>query len=293
VKIIRTINELKDVIKKIKLENNLIGFVPTMGYLHEGHLQLVKTSKKQANITVVSIFVNPLQFGPNEDYETYPRDFVRDQTLLEQEKVDILFCPSVEEMYPHALTSSLVVNDRTNVLCGRTRVGHFEGVATVLTKLFHIVQPDKVFMGSKDAQQVAVVMGLVEDLNFNTTIVPVPTVRESDGLAKSSRNIFLTESERNEAKYLYQSLLLGQKLFEESTDIEYIKSKIIDFLDCNTTGVLDYMEILSYPELKEVEDLSKSIIIALAMKYSKARLIDNIIFTNRTSEEENKKCSAQ
>ena len=285
-KIIRTINELKDVISKLKLENKLIGFVPTMGYLHEGHLQLVKQSRQHTDVTVVSIFVNPLQFGPNEDYETYPRDLERDQTLLEQEKADILFYPSVEEMYPHALTSSLVVHDRTNVLCGRTREGHFDGVATVLTKFFHLVQPNKVFMGSKDAQQVAVVVGLVEDLHFNTTIVPVPTVREIDGLAKSSRNIFLNESERNEAKYLYQSLIFGKKLFEETTDIEYIKSKIIDFLDCNTTGVLDYIEILSYPDLKEVKDLSKTIIIALAMKYSKARLIDNKIFTIRTFGEE-------
>lgn len=278
-KIIRTINELKEQVKQLKEENKVIGFVPTMGYLHEGHLQLVKKSKSDTDVTIVSIFVNPLQFGPNEDFDTYPRDLNRDQALLEEQKVDFLFYPSVEEMYPHALTSTVVVHERTNVLCGKSRPGHFDGVATVLTKLFHLVQPNLVFMGSKDAQQVAVVMGLVEDLNFNTTIVPVPTVREEDGLAKSSRNIFLNESERKEAIHLNQSLLLGKRLFSESKNIEEIKSQVISYLNEHTTGVLDYLEVLSYPELKPVEDFSKPIIIALAMKYSKARLIDNIIFT--------------
>lgn len=278
-KIIRTINELKEQVKQLKEENKVIGFVPTMGYLHEGHLQLVKKSKSDTDVTIVSIFVNPLQFGPNEDFDTYPRDLNRDQALLEEQKVDFLFYPSVEEMYPHALTSTVVVHERTNVLCGKSRPGHFDGVATVLTKLFHLVQPNLVFMGSKDAQQVAVVMGLVEDLNFNTTIVPVPTVREEDGLAKSSRNIFLNESERKEAIHLNQSLLLGKRLFSESKNIEEIKSQVTSYLNEHTTGVLDYLEVLSYPELKPVEDFSKPIIIALAMKYSKARLIDNIIFT--------------
>lgn len=278
-KIIRTISELKETINQLKKENKVIGFVPTMGYLHEGHLQLVKKSKSDTDVTIVSIFVNPLQFGPNEDFDTYPRDLDRDQALLEEQNVDFLFYPSVEEMYPHTLTSTVVVHDRTSVLCGKSRPGHFDGVATVLTKLFHLVQPNFVFMGSKDAQQVAVVMGLVEDLNFNTTIVPVPTVREEDGLAKSSRNIFLNESERKEAIHLYQSLLLGMRLSKESTDVEMIKTQMIDYLNEKTTGNLDYLEVLSYPELKPVEDFSKPIIIALAMKYSKARLIDNIIFT--------------
>jgi len=278
--IITTIDELKKEIKEIKAQNKQIGFVPTMGYLHEGHRSLMKKAREENEVVVLSIFVNPLQFGPNEDLASYPRDFARDQKAAEEEGVDIIFHPDPAEMYPEELSVTVQVKKRTNVLCGASRPGHFDGVATVLTKLFHLVQPDRAYFGKKDAQQAAVVEGLVQDFNFPLQVVPVDTVREPDGLAKSSRNVYLTEKERAQAPALYRSLKLGEDMIRAGernpeTIISVIKDKILT----ETSGEIDYVNLLSYPNLETIETIQGTCIIALAVKFSKARLIDNIILT--------------
>ena len=224
-----------------------------MGFLHEGHRALLKQARKENDIVVLSIFVNPLQFGPTEDLDRYPRDFDQDQKVAEEEGVDYLFHPSVSEMYPYEPSVTLTVNKRTDVLCGASRPGHFDGVATVLTKLFHIVQPDKVYFGKKDAQQVAVVDGLVTDFNFPLEIITVDTVREEDGLAKSSRNVYLTAQERVQAPILYQSLQKAVGMIHDGeTDPDRIISSIEDMIKTETSGEIDYISILSYPQLEKV-----------------------------------------
>lgn len=276
--LIETIHEMQQIVIKLKKQSLKIGFVPTMGFLHEGHLNLIKKAKSENDITVISIFVNPLQFGPKEDLSSYPRDFDRDYQLAKSEGVDFLFYPSVSEMYPSEPSVLVTVTDRTDVLCGRSRPGHFNGVATVLTKLFHITLPDKAYFGLKDAQQVAVVDGLINDFHFPIELVPVETIREEDGLAKSSRNVYLSEKEREEAPTLYKSLLHAkQKIVSGEREYNQIISSMKTYIQENTTGIVDYIEIYSYPQLKPVTGLEQKLIIALAVKFSKARLIDNII----------------
>ena len=282
-KVITTIRELQQVIQRTKKQQNTIGFVPTMGFLHEGHCALLKQARNENDIVVLSIFVNPLQFGPTEDLDRYPRDFDQDQKVAEKIGVDYLFHPSVSEMYPYEPSVTLTVNKRTDVLCGASRPGHFDGVATVLTKLFHIVQPDKVYFGKKDAQQVAVVHGLVTDFNFPLEIITVDTVREEDGLAKSSRNVYLTAQERVQAPILYQSLQKAVGMIHDGETVpDRLISSIEDMIRTETSGEIDYVSILSYPQLEKVEQITENdIIIAIAVKFSKARLIDNIILTRK------------
>jgi pantoate--beta-alanine ligase len=278
--IIETIHEMQQKIMSLKNDSKRIGFVPTMGYLHDGHLNLIRKSKSENDITVLSIFVNPLQFGPKEDLSTYPRDFNRDSQLAQNEGVDFVFYPSVKEMYPTEPSVRVTVQDRTEVLCGRSRPGHFDGVATVLVKLFNLVQPNRAYFGLKDAQQVAVVDGLINDFNFPIELVPVETIREEDGLAKSSRNVFLSEQERAEATALYRSLKLAKQQIEAyERNFDQIVEFMKEYIEKNTSGIVDYIEIYSYPQLKPFRgsDLDTKLIIALAVKFSKARLIDNII----------------
>jgi pantoate--beta-alanine ligase len=278
-KVVNTITELQELIKHEKSQHHSIGLVPTMGFLHEGHRALLKRARQENEMIVLSVFVNPLQFGPNEDLANYPRDFDRDQKVAEEVGVDILFHPSVQEMYPNELSITMQVHKRTNVLCGKSRPGHFDGVVTVLTKLFHLVQPNKVYFGKMDAQQVAVVDSLVNDLNFPLQIVAVDTVREHDGLAKSSRNVYLTEEERAQAPILYRSLQRGLELIRAGEkNPESVISCIADMIHAETTGEVDYVSMLSYPNLEKVELINGDYIIALAVKFSKARLIDNVIF---------------
>lgn len=278
-KIITSIKEMQQAVKEGRKAGETVGFVPTMGYLHEGHLTLLEKARSENSLVVMSIFVNPLQFGPGEDFEAYPRDIARDEALAEENGADYLFYPSVEEMYPGTRSVTVQVLERTDVLCGRSRPGHFDGVATVLTKLFNIVSPDRAYFGMKDAQQVAVVHGLVADFNFPLTIVPVETVRESDGLAKSSRNVYLTETERAQAPVLYKSLSMAQQAVQNGERNSHkLKTLIEQYISSHTDGIMDYVEIYSYPELKMMEELSGKIIIALAVKFTKARLIDNITF---------------
>jgi pantoate--beta-alanine ligase len=284
-KIITTIDELQTVIKEMKTQNKQIGFVPTMGFLHEGHRALMQQARKENDVVVLSIFVNPLQFGPNEDLESYPRDFARDQKAAEEEGVDIIFHPTPAEMYPEELSVTMQVKKRTDALCGASRPGHFDGVATVLTKLFHLVRPNRAYFGKKDAQQAAVVEGLVTDLNFPLQVVPVDTVRESDGLAKSSRNVYLTEKERMEAPSLFRSLQHAAEMIRAGeTNPEMVVSIIKDKILTETSGEIDYVSLLSYPNLENIAEIQGTYIIALAVKFSKARLIDNIILTKEQGE---------
>ena len=278
-KIVTSIKEMQQHIKTLKLEGKKVGFVPTMGYLHEGHLTLMNKARSENDVLAVSIFVNPLQFGPNEDFESYPRDFERDSKLAENNGVDILFHPSTEDMYPTKMSLTANVQSRIDVLCGRKRNGHFDGVATVLIKLFNIVQPDRAYFGLKDAQQVAVVDGLITDLNFPITLVPVEIVREEDGLAKSSRNVNLTAKERAEATRLYESLQMAKTAIENGQrNPRVVEELIMNHLTKHTSGEIDYVEIYSYPELDELSELTGKIIIAIAVKFTKVRLIDNITF---------------
>lgn len=277
-KVITTIKDMQAEILNQKSLGKTVGFVPTMGFLHEGHLTLIKQARKENEVVVVSIFVNPLQFGPKEDFSTYPRDFERDRALAEGELVDYIFYPSVEEMYPQSLSVRVVVQERTDVLCGKTRPGHFDGVATVLTKLFTIVMPTRAYFGIKDAQQVAVVEGLIADFNFPIELIPVDIVREDDGLAKSSRNVNLLPDERKQATVLNKSLLAAKKAITEGerNPVKLI-NEISEMITSESKGQIDYVEIYSYPQLKPLEKIEGTIIIALAVKFSKVRLIDNSI----------------
>jgi pantoate--beta-alanine ligase len=279
-KIITTVREMQRAIREQKKNGKSVGFVPTMGYLHAGHQSLLANARKENDLVVLSIFVNPTQFGPNEDFETYPRDIDRDQKIADQAGVDFIFYPDVKEMYPDEASVKVAVQSRTDVLCGRKRPGHFDGVATVLTKLFNIINPDRAYFGMKDAQQVAVVDGLIRDFNFDIELVPVPTVREEDGLAMSSRNVYLSEAERMEAKELYHSLQLAKQAIEGGTrSPDRIIGMMREHIEQHTSGEVDYIEIYSYPELKPMNKLHGKIIIALAVKFQKARLIDNITMT--------------
>ncbi len=280
-KIIRSVQTM---MKEVANVNKTIGFVPTMGFLHDGHLSLVKEAKQENDIVVMSIFVNPLQFGPNEDFEQYPRDEQQDAEVAEQHGVDILFLPTVDDMYPKEMGIKMTINQGTDVLCGRSRPGHFDGVITVLTKLFHIVQPNNAYFGLKDAQQFAVVNTLVTQLDFPVQLVGLPTVREEDGLAKSSRNVYLSEIERKEATSLYSGLKLGQKLIVDGIkNPATIITEVKKFISNNTSGKIDYIELLSFPKLKSITTINQQVILAVAVKFSNARLIDNIILNEEGS----------
>lgn len=276
-KTVKTIEELRNQLKN--RDEKKVGLVPTMGYLHEGHMSLVDEAKKHCDIVVMSIFVNPLQFGPNEDFERYPRDFDRDRTLAENRGVDLLFVPDVNEMYPQPMVTTVKVTGITERLCGLSRPGHFDGVATVVSKLFHIVQPDYAFFGQKDAQQVAVIERMVEDLNMPVEVVACPIVREADGLAMSSRNVYLSPEEREQATVLFQSLEHARHLIcQGETDPAVIKEEMITMIRMKELASIDYVEILSYPGLAPFEKIEDNrIIIALAVKFGKTRLIDNVI----------------
>lgn len=270
--------EMQHLAKEIKSSGKTMGYVPTMGYLHEGHLTLVKEARKENDMTIMSIFVNPLQFGPEEDFEAYPRNPERDQKLAEEAGVDILFMPSPENMYNKEMSTRLTVLKRNNILCGINRPGHFDGVVMVLSKLFNIILPDRAYFGLKDAQQFAVVSALVDDLEFPIKLVPVNTVREPSGLAVSSRNVYLTDEERKQAPALYKSLQLAEEMIKSGIkDVSAITDEVERYLMAHVQACLDYVEVLSFPELDRISVPDGKIIIAAAIKFPKARLIDNII----------------
>lgn len=274
-KVIETIADLRAQLRPYR--ESLIGFVPTMGYLHEGHLSLVERARKECEIVVMSIFVNPTQFGPQEDFATYPRDFERDCRLAAQAGVDLLFVPSAEEMYPRPSLTKIEVQQVTERLCGSSRPGHFEGVALVVSKLFHIVEPNRAYFGLKDAQQVAVIEQMVFDLSMPVQIVPCPTVREPDGLAMSSRNVRLTPEQRKQAAMIYQVLQeVNQQEWESAAAInEFVRQR----LETLSLAKIDYVETLRYPSLEPIEQLEEErVIVAVAVYFGSTRLIDNLIY---------------
>ncbi|PVX52016.1 pantothenate synthetase [Balneicella halophila] len=276
-KIFRKIKELKTHLRPLQYSGKQIGFVPTMGYLHRGHLSLIEASVKENDITVISIFVNPTQFGPNEDLASYPRDEKRDIELAEEVGAKVAFIPTPEEMYDNALTT-VKVEHLTQQLCGLSRPTHFDGVTTVVTKLFNIVHPDQAYFGEKDAQQAIVIEKMVKDLDMDVTINVCPIVREEDGLAMSSRNVYLSEQERKEATMLRKSLLEAKEQIDGGErDALLIKRNIIDRINNNTSGEVDYVEILNKETLEPIERIEGKTLIAMAVKFSKARLIDNIL----------------
>ncbi len=277
--IIEKIEELKKELRKNRQENRTVGFVPTMGYLHKGHLSLIEKAKEENDIVVISIFVNPTQFAPNEDFESYPRDLKRDSELAYQSGADIIFHPSVEEMYPRDSSTFVEVTGQiTQVLCGKSRPTHFRGVTTVVNMLFNIVEPYKAYFGQKDAQQVAVLQKMVTDLHMNVELVVCPIVREEDGLAMSSRNIYLSEEERKQALVLNQSLREAEKLYKNGErETKVLKQYITEKIATMPLAVIDYVSIYEYPSLKETQILSYQCLIAVAVKFGKTRLIDNVI----------------
>jgi pantoate--beta-alanine ligase len=259
-----------------------VGFVPTMGALHEGHLTLVRQSKKDNDVTVVSIFVNPTQFGPNEDFNKYPRQFDNDRKLLEKEGVDYIFYPSVSDMYPEGYETYVYLEKLPNHLCGLSRPGHFRGVATVVSKLFNIVQPDKAYFGQKDYQQAEVIKKMVRDLNFPIEIVVIPIVRESDGLAMSSRNAYLSPEERRNATVLYKSLQRAKELIEKGEkSVNKIKEEMRKII-LSVPSRIDYIEIVHPETLDSLDAIPDKnvidrVVVAVAVFIGNARLIDNEI----------------
>ncbi|GGO04235.1 pantoate--beta-alanine ligase [Saccharibacillus kuerlensis] len=292
-KIARTISEARAFINELRQQQEgsaagrIVGFVPTMGYLHEGHASLLRRSRQESGISVLSIFVNPIQFGPNEDLDRYPRSEEADLQLAEREGVDVVFLPSVEEMYPEERRTTVTVTGVTERLCGASRPGHFDGVATVVSKLFNIIKPDKAFFGAKDAQQVAVLQKMVKDLNMDVDIVPCPIVREEDGLALSSRNAYLSEEQRREALVLSRSLREASiRIQTEDVTPQQIVDDVTQAIQTSPIAEIDYVEMLSFPDLapihpehglSELRASGGSAILALAVKFGSTRLIDNAI----------------
>ncbi|MFD0694793.1 pantoate--beta-alanine ligase [Paenibacillus sp. GCM10027628] len=282
--VIQSIADLRARIRSYRRKNDQsVGFVPTMGFLHEGHASLIRKAREQSGLVVLSIFVNPLQFGPNEDFERYPRNAERDLQVAEAAGVDIVFMPDVKEMYPGPMRTNVSVTGLTSRLCGASRPGHFDGVATVVSKLFNIVQPDQAFFGLKDAQQVAVIQQMVNDLNMPVEIIPCPTLRESDGLAMSSRNVYLSDEERKQALVLSQALQKAKDYVQANANFTAVELNrlVNEHIATAPLAKIDYVEVLEYPTLEPFEssylsDLS-SIIIALAVKFGNTRLIDNLI----------------
>jgi pantoate--beta-alanine ligase len=275
---VNTIAGMKAAAIEARSKGKTIGFVPTMGYLHEGHLSLVRESRKSADVTVVSLFVNPLQFGPQEDFRRYPRDPERDAALLEKEGVDILFLPENREMYPEGYRTSVEVAGLQDKLCGRSRPGHFRGVATVVLKLFNIVRPDYAFFGQKDAQQVVILQKMVQDLNADMEIRAMPIIREPDGLAMSSRNAYLSAEERRAALVLSSSLGEARRMFENGERAAGpIRERLSSAIAAESLARIDYVEIVDPSSLEPVERIDGEALVALAVYIGKTRLIDNEI----------------
>ena len=272
--VVKTIPELRTLRQKL---SGTVGFVPTMGHLHEGHLALVKQASMENSAVIVSIYVNPTQFSLSEDFADYPRDLNRDLELLRREAVDIIFVPSDDEMYPPGFSSWVDVEEVTERLEGAFRPGHFRGVATIVTKLLNIVRPSRAYFGQKDAQQVAVVKRVVADLNMGLEIVVVPTVRESDGLAMSSRNIYLSSRERQAATILFQSLMLARQLWQDGEkNTDKIQQQMTSLIQKEPLAQIDYISIADAETLEELKSIDRPALAVLAVRIGKTRLIDNM-----------------
>lgn len=277
-KVVKTIKEVREIVSSWRRDGLTVGLVPTMGYLHEGHQSLISKSVSENDRTVVSVFVNPIQFGPNEDLEAYPRDLKRDMEAVEAVGGDLIFNPDPAEMYPSHFTSFIDTTETTELLCGAVRPVHFRGVCTVVGKLFNIVTPDRAYFGQKDAQQLATIRRFVRDLNFGLEIVPCPIVREADGLAKSSRNTYLSPAERKAALILSKSLALGKKAVDEGErDASKVVSIITESLQTEPLARIDYVEVVDFENIQRVETISGETLVAIAVYIGKTRLIDNFI----------------
>jgi len=278
VKICHTIDEMRAACRALKRDQRRLGFVPTMGALHEGHLSLVRAARRQCDAVAVSIFVNPTQFGPSEDFSKYPRTFERDRQLLEAEDVELIFTPSDREMYPPGATTFVTVEGLSGKLCGRSRPGHFRGVTTVVSKLLHIIEPDQAFFGQKDAAQAVIIRRMVRDLDLDVEIVVCPIVRETDGLAMSSRNAYLDPKQRQQALVLYRSLMRVQTLADKG---ERHAARLIaaarEVLADEPAVRLDYFEIVDQETLDPVADISRGALVAVAAFVGATRLIDNLL----------------
>lgn len=295
-KVLRTIAEMRSELHEFRKQHPqaTVGFVPTMGYLHGGHESLLQRARQDCDLAVASIFVNPLQFGPNEDYEQYPRDEERDLSVCERAGIDIVFKPEPLEMYPSPMLTKVSVKQVTEGLCGASRPGHFDGVCTVVAKLFHIVQPDHAYFGMKDAQQVAVIMQMVADLNMPVNIIPCPTLREEDGLAMSSRNVYLSAEERKQAPIIYQALSAADEFMKNVPEgtigewVEYMKQKLKEAPLAN----VEYVEAVGFPSLRPLDEQMKiydvlqteDLLAACAVKFGKTRLIDNRLWSREGGE---------
>lgn len=284
-KVIKEIAAMQDVADYFRCVGKKIGFVPTMGFLHEGHVSLIDKAKEENDVVVVSIFVNPTQFAPGEDFDKYPRDFLKDYFACEKAGVDYIFHPSADEMYDAKNKTRVTVSEVTDTLEGKARPNHFTGVATVVAKLFNIVKPNIAYFGQKDAQQAVVIKQMAEDMNYDLKVSICPTVREDNGLAMSSRNSYLSDSEKKEASAIYKALSEGRKLIlnNNTSDVNSIIGKIGEVLKSNAKNLeIEYIEITNNTDLKKIYDLSSyngEILISLAGKIGKTRLIDNILFT--------------
>lgn len=276
-KIATTIKEVRDTVKEWKSQGLTVGLVPTMGYLHEGHGSLIKTSASECDKTVVSVFLNPTQFAPNEDLESYPRDFEQDKVLCEKMGADLVFHPEVSEMYEQDNATFVeILSEMPKQLCGKTRPIHFRGVCTVVSKLFNIVTPDKAFFGEKDAQQLAIIKRMVRDMSYGIEIVGCPIIREEDGLAKSSRNTYLNEEERKAALCLSKAIFFGQSLVEKGeTDANKVLGEMKNLINKEPLARIDYVEAVDGVTMMPVDKIEKDTLVAMAVYIGKTRLIDN------------------
>jgi pantoate--beta-alanine ligase len=278
-KIIRSAKEMQSFSETLRRQGKIVTFVPTMGYFHEGHLNLMREGRKRGDCVVISIYVNPTQFGPNEDFEQYPRDFERDLAMAESVGVDLIYYPSNEEMYPPNYQTYVIVEGVTDNLCGLSRPGHFRGVATVCAKLFNAVKPHIAVFGKKDFQQLVTIKRMVQDLNLDLEIIGMATTREPDGLAMSSRNIYLSPPERKSALSLSRSLMMARQLYENGErDAAIIAGKVKNNIESNPYVQIDYVQICDTTTMKDVARLEGECVIALAVRVGKTRLIDNYVF---------------
>ena len=277
-RVVSTVKEVRDIVKGWKKEGLSVGFVPTMGYLHEGHGSLISAAKKGDDKVVVSIFVNPMQFGPTEDLASYPRDLEKDSAFCESLGADLIFHPEVEEMYTEHFSSYVDMSVLTEELCGLSRPVHFRGVCTVVNKLFNIVQPDHAYFGQKDAQQLAVIKHMVEDLNMDVEVIGCPIVREEDGLAKSSRNTYLTPEERQAALILSKTIFMGQKMVEEGeTDAKVLTDAMKANIETEPLAKIDYVKAVDGLTMQQVDTIKSPALVAMAVYIGKTRLIDNFM----------------
>ncbi len=276
--VLRNVKKVREIINKVKKRGDTVGFIPTMGALHEGHISLIKEAKKNTSFVVVSIFVNPTQFGPHEDYRKYPRNFKKDKEILKQEGVDLIFYPNVKAMYSKKFSTYVEEIELSKYLCGKRRPGHFKGVCTIVAKLFNIVLPDIAYFGQKDYQQAVIIKRMVKDLNFSLKIKVMPIVREKDGLALSSRNTYLTSHQRKEALSLYHALKLAYRMVKNKKQPPTIIKAMQKLIKKEApSSKIDYINIVDPFTLQDVRKIEKRVLVALAIYIGKARLIDNML----------------